>query len=59
MVRPLGKDSFFKYYLLILTKVIKLNHLTPILAYTFYITHLSFLIIYNCEIFYKINKALQ
>jgi len=57
-VKPLGRGSFFKYRLLILAKVAKPSYLTPILAYIFPKARLSFLVIYNREILYRINKAL-
>ena len=58
MVRPLGGGSF-KYRLLVLAKVIKPSHLTPILAYTFPMAHFGLLVMYNCKVLYRINEALQ
>ena len=57
LVKPLGRGSFFKYRLLILVKVIKLNRLTSILAYIISKTCFSLLVICNRKVLYKINKA--
>jgi len=57
MVKPLGRGSFFKYYLLILAKIAKPSRLTPILAYIFPNAYLSLLVIYNYKVYYRINKA--
>jgi len=59
IVKPLGGGSFFEYCLLVLVKVAKSSRLTPILAYTFPKARLSLSVIYNREVLYKINKALQ
>ena len=59
MVRPLGGGLFFKYCLVISAKLQKSSHLIIILAYTFPKAHFSLLVIYNYEILFKINKALQ
>jgi hypothetical protein len=58
MVRPSGGSSFFEYRLLVLAKVTKPSRSTPILAHTFPTARLSLLVMYNCEVLYRINEAL-
>ena len=59
MVRPLGGGSFFKYRLVVSTKLQKSSRSTVILAHTFPKAHFSLSVMYNREVLFKINKALQ
>ena len=59
MVRPSGGGSLFEYRLLVSAKVTKPSYSTPILAHTFPTARLGLSVMYNREVLYRINEALQ